>query len=249
MSPFDRNDAALAQYLDGELPPDQASHIRQHIRECPRCAAEVSVLVSMKRALHAAKYHFSPRASFKRKIQQQVSRRPNSRWNTRLVWAFAVLSITLILSVVRLEMPRRTDTFSEVADLHVNAIASTNPVDVVSTDRHTVKPWFQGRIPFSFNIPELQGTEFTLLGGRIVYLNQHPGAQLIFTVGRHKVSALFFQTISLPVTEVTRHRDVERRNGFNVAAWGEQNLQVMVIGDVDANELHNLVVKIKAANQ
>ena len=91
MSPFDRNDAALAQYLDGELPPDQASHIRQHIRECPRCAAEVSVLVSMKRDLHAAKYHFSPRAPFKRKIQQQVSRWPNSKWNTRLVWAFAVL--------------------------------------------------------------------------------------------------------------------------------------------------------------
>jgi anti-sigma factor RsiW len=249
MSPFDRNDAALAQYLDGELPPDQASHIRQHIRECPPCAAEVSALVSMKRALHAAKCHFSPSAGFRHKIQQQISRRPNSKWNARPVWAFAVLSFTLLLSIVWLEMPRRADTFSEVADLHVNAMASTNPVDVVSTDRHTVKPWFQGRIPFSFNIPELQGTEFTLLGGRIVYLNQHPGAQLIFTVGRHKVSAFFFQTISLPLAEVTAHGNVERRNGFNVAAWDEQKLQVMVIGDVDANELHNLVTKIKSANQ
>ena len=76
------------------------------------------MLVSMKRDLHAAKYHFSPRAPFKRKIQQQGSRRPNSKWNTRLVWAFAVLSVTLVLSIVWLEMPRRAETLSEIADLH-----------------------------------------------------------------------------------------------------------------------------------
>ena len=58
-------------------------------------------------------------------------------------------------------------------------LASANPYDVVSSDRHTVKPWFQGQIPFAFNLPEFAGTEFTLLGGRLVYLHQQPAAQVV----------------------------------------------------------------------
>jgi anti-sigma factor RsiW len=53
----------------------------------------------------------------------------------------------------------------EVADLHVTALASASPVDVISTDRHTVKPWFQGKIPFAIDLPELSNSEFSLLGG------------------------------------------------------------------------------------
>jgi anti-sigma factor RsiW len=79
MSPFDRNDAALAQYLDGELPPGQASRIRQHIRECPRCAAEVSELVGLKRSLSVARGRFTPTTEFRRKIQQQIAK-PQHSW-------------------------------------------------------------------------------------------------------------------------------------------------------------------------
>lgn len=249
MNQFECDAAALTQYLDGELPPNQVDRVQQHIAECSRCAAEVSALVSMKRSLRAANGHFAPSAEFRRKIQQQVSRKPNGRWNIRLAWAFAAISAALLLCLLWLQRPHRTDPFSEVADLHVGALASANPVDVVSTDRHTVKPWFQGRIPFSFNIPELQGTEFTLLGGRMVYLNQHPGAQLIFTVGQHKISALIFQESSVLAKQMSGDESVERHDGFNAAAWNEQNLRFMVIGDADPRELHSLAEKIKAANQ
>lgn len=68
---------------------------------------------------------------------------------------------------------------SEVADLHIATLASANPIDVVSTDRHTVKPWFAGKIPFTFNLPELQNSPFTLLGAKVSYLNQSPGAHSI----------------------------------------------------------------------
>ena len=84
----------LAQYLDGELAPDQASRMEQHISDCPHCSAEVSVLVSMKRSLRAADRNFTPTAEFRRKIQQQVSR-PQSKWNMRFVWAFAMLAVVL----------------------------------------------------------------------------------------------------------------------------------------------------------
>ena len=83
----------------------------------------------------------------------------------------------------------------------------------------------------------------------MVYLNQHPGAQLIFTVRQHKMSSLVFQGSSVPAGEVTNNGDVERRNGFNVAAWNERDLRFMVIGEADANEIRNLVHEIKSANQ
>jgi anti-sigma factor RsiW len=65
----------------------------------------------------------------------------------------------------------RDHVYSEIADLHVATLASSSPVDVFSTDRHTVKPWFQGKIPFAFNLPVLQNSEFSLLGGRMTYLD------------------------------------------------------------------------------
>ncbi len=61
----------------------------------------------------------------------------------------------------------RDHVFSEIADLHVATLASSSPVDVISSDRHTVKPWFQGKIPFAFDLPELQNSDFSLLGGRM----------------------------------------------------------------------------------
>ena len=247
MSPFECDSAALAQYLDDELPPDQEGRLQQHISECPRCAAEVSALVIMKHSLRAAGGHFTLTPEFRRKIQQQITQKPRSRWSPRLAWAFAALAVLLIL-IALLERPRRADAFSEVADLHVSALASANPVDVVSTDRHTVKPWFAGRIPFSFNIPELQGTEFTLLGGRMVYLDQYPGAQLIFALKQHRISVLISQAASAPASALTKDGNVEKHDAFNVAAWNEQGLRFMVISDADPAELGKLVGLMKAAN-
>lgn len=247
MKNCDCDAATLAQYLDGELSSDQANRMQEHIGNCPHCAAEVSMLVSMKRSLHAANRHFTPSVEFRRKVQQQVSR-PQSKWSPRLVWAFATLAVIFAISIVWLARPRRADPFGEVADLHVSALASPNPVDVVSTDRHTVKPWFQGRIPFSFNIPDLAGTEFALLGGRVVYLNQQPGAQLIFMVNKHAISVLIYQEVSGFSGGMT-DGNVERHNAFNVAAWRAQKLRFMIIGDADASEIRKLTQMIRTANE
>ena len=93
--------------------------------------------------------------------------------------------------------PAADQVFSEIADLHVATLASSSPVDVISTDRHTVKPWFQGKIPFAFDLPELQNSEFSLLGGRMTYLDQTPGAHLIYDVRKHHISVFVFQERSL----------------------------------------------------
>ena len=112
----------------------------------------------------------------------------------------AVVALALFIARNVSDRSARQQAFSEIADLHVGTLASASPVDVISTDRHTVKPWFQGKIPFSFNLPDLQNTEFSLLGGRLTYLDQTPGAQLIYDYRKHHISVFVFQERSLPAS-------------------------------------------------
>ena len=158
-------------------------------------------------------------------------------------------SFLVITSVLWVRHSRGTDSLSEVADLHVEALASANPVDVVSTDRHTVKPWFQNKIPFSFNIPELAGTEFSLLGGRLVYLHQQPAAQLIFTMRKHQVSVLIFQRTADLAHALSTGGGIEKHNSFSVETADAQDLLFVIISDVDANEMRKLAQMIKSANE
>jgi anti-sigma factor RsiW len=246
----DQDDATLVQYLDGELSPDRAIALQQHIGECPRCAAEVSELVSLKRSMRVARVRFTPTTEFRRKIQQQIAKPQRSWFRTRFVLTLATAAVFLVIaSVLWIQHSRRTDSLGEVADLHVEALASANPVDVVSTDRHTVKPWFQNKIPFSFNIPELAGTEFSLLGGRLVYLHQQPGAQLIFTMRKHQISVLIFQRTAELAHALPIVGGIEKHNSFSVETSDAQELRFVVIGDADANEIRKLAQMIRTANE
>src|SRR6202034_3105801 len=125
---------------------------------------------------------------------------------------------------------------TEVSDLHIATLAANQPPEVISTDRHTVKPWFQGKIPFSFNLPEFAGTEFTLLGGRVVYLHQQPGAQLIVAMRQHKISVLIFQASPGQALPFPASTEASAHNAFTVETWQSNGLRFLVIGDVDAIE-------------
>jgi anti-sigma factor RsiW len=115
----------------------------------------------------------------------------------------------------------------------------------VSTDRHTVKPWFQGKIPFTFNLPELQGSDFTLLGGRVTYLAQTPGAHLIYQVRKHQVSVFIFQdrgedTASLPSGPV-------HALSFSMENWTQNGLRYFVVGDVAPDDIRALSTLLRDA--
>ena len=127
---------------------------------------------------------------------------PNGSAVSRLGWIFAAAAVVVLVvgaltSTYVGSRSGRDHVFSEIADLHVATLASSSPVDVISSDRHTVKPWFQGKIPFAFDLPELQNSEFSLLGGRMTYLDQTPGAHLIYDVRKHHISVFVFQERSL----------------------------------------------------
>jgi anti-sigma factor RsiW len=141
----------------------------------------------------------------------------------------------------------RGQVFSEIADLHVVTLASSSPVDVISTDRHTVKPWFQGKIPFAFDLPELQNSEFSLLGGRMTYLDQTPGAHLIYDVRKHHISVFVFQEQSLRA-RLDANSVSPKKLPFNLETWSQGGLRYFVIGDASVADIESLAKLLKAAS-
>jgi anti-sigma factor RsiW len=240
--------ASLGAYLDGELPSDQAATVRQHISTCPECATEIAELIRLKEGLRVARNHYTPSAEFRSKMRRQIRKPVRPRWSLRIIPAALAAAAVLLISIAWTQYSHRADAFTEMADLHVGTLASTNPLDVVSTDRHTVKPWFQGRIPFSFNLPEFAGTGFTLLGGRVAYLHQQPGAQLIVGVRQHKISVLIFQDSTEFARAFATLAGAESHNSFNVETWPSRDLRFFVIGDVDPSEISRLSVLFRQAN-
>jgi anti-sigma factor RsiW len=131
----------------------------------------------------------------------------------------------------------------EVFDLHVAALAGNLPLQVISTDRHTVKPWFQGKIPFSFNLPQTPLADTTLDGADLIYLQNQPAAQLIYSIGKHHVSVVLRQRTGAP----TASDFTAERAGFHVIEFATSELQCVAISDVDPARLAELMSAIKRA--
>jgi anti-sigma factor RsiW len=242
--------AKLDIYFDGELPADEMQAFDIHLRSCPSCAADILSRVQLKRAMQSAGKRYSPSPEFRQRMQRKIATRP--RFSVGRVWltataAVAVLFVAgLVTNYVGRQRLERELAFSEVTDLHVAALASPNPVDVASTDRHTVKPWFQGKIPFTFHLPELQNTEFALVGGRVAYLGQAPGAQLIYQVGKHQISVFIFQDRAVSLGLRSNSGPLQRVS-FNLQSWSEGGLRYVVIGDASTEDIGKLAKLLKTA--
>jgi len=240
----------LAAYLDGEVPEAQAAAVRSHIAGCPACAAEVAEIVSLKRSLLEARGHFVPRAELRARVmRQQMAAKKKARMMPNWLWpALATVAAMLMISVAWMHYSQRADALSEVADLHVNMLSSANPVDVVSTDRHTVKPWFAGRIPFAFNVPEFAGSDFALLGGKVAYFDQQPGAQLLVSMKQHKISVLIFKESPEMSRTFAASKSTEARNGFEMETWSSGGLRFVVTGDTEPASITKLAGMLRQVN-
>jgi len=240
----------LDAYLDGELASAEAGAVSTHIRTCPQCSADALERVQLKRSVAAAGRRYEPNLELRARIMRIAGAKPPRPvgWYWRIIAIPAALVVVLSVAVdvyVNHESARRERVYSELIDLHVGALASATPVDVISSDRHTVKPWFQGKIPFTFNLPELQGTDFTLVGGRVTYLGQTPGAHLIYQIRKHEISVFIVQdrgaeTVSFPSGS-------SRALSFNVENWTQGGLRYFVVGDAGASDIEALSKLLRGA--
>jgi anti-sigma factor RsiW len=200
---------------------------------------------------------FSPRPEFRLKIVQNIeaAKRPRRPWIPQWQWrwapalaAAAVLVLMLIPASLWLQHSRSEQALGELADLHVSTLASANPVDVVSSDRHTVKPWFQGKLPFTFNLPEVQASPFKLVGGRLTYFQQNPGAQLLYEVGKHRISLFIFQNRA-EFNRLNSGSLLSRNLAFSTETWTDGGLWYFAVGDASPSDVHDLRELFRSANQ
>lgn len=237
----------LDAYVDGELSTAEANAAAEHMKGCPSCAADALERVQLKRSVAIAGKAYVPSAEFRAEMMRSVSAKPQRRsvgfWKPLM----ATTGLLLVLAALGLYWNQRNSArdraYSELADMHVATLASATPVDVISTDRHTVKPWFQGRLPFTFNLPELQGTDFTLVGGRMAYFEQAPGAHLIYQLHKHEISVFIFQDRD----GITFLPGARAKLSFTIDTWSNNGLRYFVVGDAGGQDIQALSQLLKSA--
>jgi len=233
----------LDAYLDSECSPEELAGLEEHLRACSACASEALGRVRLKRVTQAAAMRYSPSREFRLRVKKAIQPKRRPIWAVAWMPEVAAVGLGVILLALGLTLwvrhAARERALAELVDLHVATLASANPVDVVSSDRHTVKPWFQGKLPFTFNLPDLQNSAYKLIGGRVTYFEHSPGAQLIFQIRSHQLSVFIFQDrpemapVSVGVT-------VSRELAFNTEIWSEAGLRYVVIGDASPPDVHEL---------
>src|SRR3954451_13300956 len=172
----------LDAFVDLELPAAELRDFQGHLRGCAACSAEAVARQRLKSQTRLAGQRFSPSAEFEKRMLGAKPAR-TARWNWLPVLATAAAAVIFIVSFTMVQQRTRGhELVSQLVDEHVATMASANPVDVVSNDSHNVKPWFNGKVPFSVEIPNLENTPYTLIGGKFVYFQQEPAAQLIFGI-------------------------------------------------------------------
>lgn len=237
----------IEAYADAELPSTEMAAMDAHLRACPACAADAVARLQWKNMTRTAGARFAPDAAFRQRISQTGRPRRRSafapRWLPALGVAVALLLAGLFGIQQWIAVSQRGQALGELVDLHAAALASANPVDVTSSDRHTVKPWFSGKLPFSFNLPELSGTGFDLIGGRMAWFNQEPAAELIYAARKHRISV--FILVDQPSLNRPFSPGTLNRFSFHVETWNTGGLRYFVIGDVSADEIRQLATLFK----
>jgi len=250
----------LNSLADGELSADQLALANRHLADCPNCTLTALTQSLLKSATFRAGQRYTPPAAVREPLAhlsaQEASRplpksppreRPARNFSS---WGWATAVAMLLLFATLFLVQRNTQRTSantaltaEVADLHIATLAANAPLEVISSDRHTVKPWFQGKIPFSFNLPTNLPADTTLDGANLTYLRNQPTAQLIFSIGRHRVSVFLQQTTKSPLAT----RLLADHSGFHVAEFRTGDLDAVAISDVEPSRLASLAELIAQA--
>jgi anti-sigma factor RsiW len=201
-----------------------------HLQECVRCANAVLAASQMKLAVREAMSVGAAPASLRARLTTQAPVRSPRPWWLAMAAALAIV----VLASPFLWRLRSQPALPELADLHVTMLASANPVDVLSTDRHTVKPWFEGRVPFAVPVPELASTPFRLIGGRVVYWRGSQVAYLLVGKGAHRISVFVFPRESAPVNLGSPLSTV------STLSWSDDALLFVAVADVPQSDLVQL---------
>ena len=239
----------LHALLDGELDAGHAREVEAHIAGCPDCAAEFAAQTEMQRVLADTNLRYTAPASLRDRIEASLPepqrQQPTRRFLLRgfaMGSAVSALAATGIVAVV-LRQDDQQRILSEVVSAHLRSLQAGHLIDVVSTDQHTVKPWFNGKLDVAPPVIDLTAQGFTLVGGRLDYIDARAIGAVVYKRRQHVINLFVAQTSS------TEHRPpkTQTMQGFNCRRWGERGLNFWAVSDIGNDELAEFVDKFEAA--
>lgn len=235
----------LDAYIDKELDVVTSSQFDRHVTECPACRARRDRYQQMHDSVAAHMEYFEVPQGFEQRIRAKLYPAPEHEsktirrdwldgWRT---WAMAAsLVAVLLLATVLVQIARRPSEADVVAEQvvssHVRSLLANHLSDVISTDQHTVKPWFAGKLDFAPVVKDLSSKGFPLVGGRLDYLNDHTAAALVYKRRQHTVNLFQWPTAASDASPRTL-----AVRGYNMVHWIRSHMAYWAVSDLNASEL------------
>lgn len=241
------NQVWISAYLDQELDPGATALLLAHLQECAACQTSVNSLRALRSTVAAhASSHIAP-SDLRQKIQADLDAlktRPVAKpalaggrnWNWLSGTLAATGSLALALSLtLYLNLPGAQDNLNqEIAASHYRSLLANHLADVASSDHHTVKPWFTGKLDYAPEVHDFAAQGFPLLGGRLDYLNKHTVAALAYRHGNHLINVFMWPQTSGEAESLVAVQ------GYNLLQWNANGMHYSAISDMNAQELKSL---------
>ena len=237
----------ISAWIDGELRASDAEAIAAHVKGCAACAAIAEDFRGMGQRLAAIGREPAPADLARRIVQRldgedaaplQIRRR--SDWVLFARQAAALVLVAGLSAGASWQWTRTVDVRQrlehDVVGAHVRSLLQDSQIQVASSDSHTVRPWFTGRLEFAPNVKDLTGDGFPLVGGRVDFVDGHRAAALVYKRRLHVVN-VFMWPATGPETTPVRSVDV---NGYNAATWTGNGMRYWAVSDLNATELLQL---------
>jgi len=244
----DEAEILLHALIDGELDAGHARAVEDHIAGCPRCAAQLRAYREMSKIIAGADVRYKAPLELRRRIEaslpqpkQAPSRRAVLRGFAMGSAVSAIAATGLVAIILRSDDEARIE--SEVVSAHLRSLQAGHLTDVLSTDQHTVKPWFNGKLDVAPPVIDLTAQGFTLIGGRLDYVDTRPIGAIVYRRRAHVINLFVAQTASAE----RRAAKIETIQGFNIRRWSERGLNYWAVSDLAADELAEFGEKFEAS--
>lgn len=244
----DYNAALLHAYVDGELDAARASEFERHVEHCRDCTATLGAAESLRSSLQRAQLYETAPVELRKKIAAEI--KPVSTHSGRMrtsLWRWAAVAagilIVVAVGVLMFVRPGRQDnaapapfTAAEMIDAHIRSLQPGHLTDVPSSDQHTVKPWFDGKLDYAPPVRDFGDEGFPLVGGRLDALGGRSVAVLVYGRRKH-----FVNVFVLPTKEPdTPIHPLGSRQGYNWLHWRLKGMEYCAVSDVSGSDLHEL---------
>ena len=237
--------SVLHGYIDGELDAARAADFERHLLSCPQCTSALETQEVLRATIERAGLYERAPVALRRKIEEQY-RKPvevapfKARVRpTQWLALAAALILAFLIGVRLLPGPggRRgqTELASAIVDAHLRSLQPGHLEDVISTDQHTVKPWFDGRVDFAPPVRDLATGGFPLQGGRLDVVQGHPVAVLVYGRRKHVINVFIW-----PTAEPDAGPQSGSQLGYNWVDWRKAGMELRAVSDVTPSDLDEL---------